>query len=354
MTMFRALQGVAGRLLNVDGQQYRYFGGTAYLGLLNNPGYVRLYKEGVDRYGVNNGTSRANNVQLGIYDEAEEYLADRFDFEKSALLSSGYLAGQVAVATLSNRGEVLYAPGAHPALWFGEVAQDDRTFEEWRDDSIRYVNKSSETDFVIVSNTLDNLTPCSFDFLPFMQLCHPDKRLLFILDDSHGLGIWKENKVSVDLAMFNEKANVEVVLIASLAKGIGTDAGIVMGRKGTIEQIKLHPIFRGASPPSPAGIYALLNGESLYRNAFQLMQNNIQHFTELLGGSVSLTSLSEFPVFTSNDPMLYDRLLSKRIVISSFPYPFPYSSLLNRIVITAEHLKEDLNSLVESKLLKRQ
>lgn len=256
MTMFQSLQRSTGRLLKLDGDQYLYFGGTSYLGLLNNPDYVRLYKKGIDRFGLNNGTSRANNVQIGVYADAEDYLAERFGFENSILLSSGYLAGQLAVKALSNRGELIYAPGAHPSLWFGKLALDDRTFEEWRDDSIQYVNKSSETDFIIISNTLDNLTPCSFDFSPFVKLCDPTKRLLFILDDSHGLGIRKENQTSIDLAIFHERPNTEVLLVASLAKGLGTDAGTIMGKKNTIDRIKTHPIYRGASPPSLAAIYA--------------------------------------------------------------------------------------------------
>lgn len=95
-----------------------------------------------------------------------------------------------------------------------------------------------------------------------------------------------------------------------------------------------------------------MHAENLYRNAFELMQSNVSLFEELIRDYAGLSSLQGFPVFTSDDPSLYGRLLSEKILISSFPYPLPQSPLLNRIVITAAHIKEDLYRLVRCKLLK--
>ena len=78
MTTFRNLSQSTGRTIHMDDQSYLFFGGTAYLGLLDNKDYIELFKEGIDRYGLNNGTSRTNNVQLGIYAEAEKFMAGRF------------------------------------------------------------------------------------------------------------------------------------------------------------------------------------------------------------------------------------------------------------------------------------
>ncbi|ERJ58343.1 PLP-dependent aminotransferase family protein [Sphingobacterium paucimobilis] len=354
MTAFQQLHQPTGRIVTKDKEEYYFFGGTAYLGLLDDPGYIELYKQGIDTYGLNNGTSRSNNVQLGIYDDAEIVLAKRFGFAAVGLLSSGYLAAQVAVRTLSVQKEVLYAPGAHPALWIDAMLPDRRSFEDWRDATIAYINASEETSFLIVSNTLDNLAPCYHDFAPFVELCDSSKHLFFILDDSHGIGVVKRDAVSVDFGLMDRHQNVEVVLVASLAKGMGTDAGVVMGRHEVIEQIKKHPIFRGASPPSPAAIYALIHGENFYQDAFNRLHDNLASFTGFLKENDKLAFIPDFPVFTSLDPHLYRYFLHQHILISSFPYPLPDSPLLNRIVISALHTAEDLHFLADKYLLKSQ
>ncbi|TDQ75987.1 aminotransferase class I/II-fold pyridoxal phosphate-dependent enzyme [Sphingobacterium yanglingense] len=353
MTAFQQLHQPTGRIIVKDGEQYRFFGGTAYLGLLDNPGYIELYKKGIDIYGLNNGTSRSNNVQLGIYDDAEQLLAERFGFGAAGLLSSGYLAAQVAVRTLSVGREVLYAPDAHPALWLDGVPSDRRSFDEWRDTAITYINSSQQTEFLIVSNTLDNLKPSYYDFKPFVELCDPSKRLFFILDDSHGIGIARRDAISVDLEFVQGKPNVEVLIVASLAKGMGTDAGIVMGEKGAIEQVKKHPMFRGASPPSPAAVYTLINGMEFYQRAFSQLHHNIVYFSQLIEGDDKLSYIPSFPVFTSSDAHLYRHFLHRQVLISSFPYPLPDSPLLNRVVISALHIEEDLIFLAEAYLSKK-
>lgn len=352
MTVFQKLHQPTGRLVYNNGEEYLFFGGTAYLGLLDNPDYIQLYKKGIDIYGLNNGTSRSNNVQLGIYNEAEYRLATRFGFADAALLSSGYLAAQVAVKALSPGREVIYAPGAHPALWLDTAFEDSRRFVEWRDETINYINQSVQKEFVIISNTLDNLTPGFYDFSPFATQCDPVKHLLFILDDSHGLGVVKRDAVSLDLGFAADLDNIDVVIVASLAKGMGTDAGVVMGPVDCVKQIKKHPIFRGASPPAPAAIYALINGDDLYHQAFDILHRNIEFLGLRVKASPRLSCINGFPVFTSNDPHLYRYLLHKHVLISSFPYPFSNSPLLNRIVISSLHKEEDLQYLAEMYFIK--
>lgn len=344
MTSFRNLQQTTGRIISLDGTDYHFFGGTAYLGLLDNPEYIELYKKGIDLLGLNNGTSRTNNVQLGIYQEAEFHLAGRFGFEAAALLSSGYLAGQVAVRALSKGKAVLYAPGSHPALWLDETPLVDGSFDEWAKATVEFINDAEHDDVLVISNCIDNLTPLHFDFSIFREI-KPDKKVLLILDDSHGIGILKKNQVSADLSALKFD-NIEIVVLASLAKGLGTDSGVVFGNKGTLEKIKKHPIFNGASPTAPAALYALVHGQDLYEKAFERMQSN----TSLLASitrETSLNHIEKFPVFSSTQPLLYKHLLQKNIVISSFPYPLATSPLLNRVVVSALHSEADIRHIGE-------
>jgi len=344
MRTFQQLHQPTGRTLSIDEQQFLFFGGTAYLGLLTHPDYIALFKGGIDRYGLNNGTSRSNNVQLGIYDEAEQALSLRFGFGTSALFSSGYLAAQAAVSALTEGKKVYYAPESHPALWRSGKPQTGNVHEDWLKQTIQEINTSTDSDFVLISNTLDNLTPKAYDFAPISTV-HPDKKLTLILDDSHGIAICNKNAISIDPTPFAQE-NIDVVIVASLAKGLGTDAGIVLGNPSTIKQVKTHPIFMGGSPASPASIYALLQGREIYDSQFNALQANISFLDSFLPTD-QWHRISRFPVFTSENPHVYRHLLKQNILISSFPYPLPTSPLLNRIVVSALHQQEDLERLVE-------
>lgn len=75
---------------------------------------------------------------------------------------------------------------------------------------------------MVVSNSLDNIHPRHYDFKPFLEV-RENKQVCFVVDDSHGIGVIHKNKVSVDLDWCN-KPNISSFIVASLAKGLGTDA----------------------------------------------------------------------------------------------------------------------------------
>lgn len=354
MYSFQNLQQSTGNIIRQHEEDYLFFGGTAYLGLLTNPEYIALYKQGIDIYGLNNGTSRSNNVQLGLYAEAEYYLANRFGFEEAVLLSSGYLAAQVAVKSLCEGSTIYYAPDCHPSLWLNENPNvEEVEFNNWLTQTVERINASSEKRCVIISNALDNLKPQRYDFSGFKNISD-DKEVLFILDDSHGIAVVNKNGVSPDLSFSESKENFSVVILASLAKGMGTDAGVVLGAKEQISKIRKHPIFNGASPTAPAALYALMHGSEIYSRAFDKLHANITFFEEGIVSSSCFNSVPNFPVFTASDSHLYRYLLRNKVLISSFPYPLPDSKLLNRVVISALHSESDLSHLIEVCLSKNE
>ena len=328
--------------IQLQEKTFRYFGGTAYLGIPQNRKFLKYYTEGLKRFGVNNGTSRNNNVQLGIYDETEHFAADWVGAPAALVSSSGYLAAQLTVKYLSKGRKLAYAPSTHPSLWISDQKSNGQTFQDWSDAIVQTINASPEVNWTLVSNSMNNLFPEIYDF-SFVRKINQDKHIILILDDSHGLGILNEGK-----GIYNSVPTVdqaEVVVVASMAKALGVDAGIVFGPKHLINNLKETSEFVGASPPSAAGLHAFINSGSIYTEALlKLIELQTLFVKSIQKKNFFFTE--EFPVFRSPHPDLADRLLEKEILISSFPYPDRNGKPINRIVLSSWHSKHDLRVLV--------
>lgn len=329
----------------VNGSEYLYFGGTAYLGIPQDKDFIRLYIEGIERYGLNNGTSRGNNVQLGIYDEAEAFIAQKYGAEASLISSSGYLSAKLVVQHYAKYGNRRYAPNSHPALWLNGDPENNLAFEDWSKQIVEEINSSEAEKWVLLSNSMNNLYPEVYDF-GFLQKIDPAKKIVLIVDDSHGIGIL--NVGTGALPNVPKLKHVEVIVVASMAKALGLDAGLVLGSKQAIQQLKQSDEFYGASPPAAAGMYAFINADDIYQAAYQKLQDNVKKITSLLQNSAAWHYVDGFPVFLCKEAGIEQQLLEEKILISSFPYPDRNGEILNRVVLSSWHSEADILKLVSA------
>jgi 7-keto-8-aminopelargonate synthetase-like enzyme len=353
MSNFSKLTALAGPLkaeVELDGRSFLYFGGTAYLGMPADPGFLAHYVQGLEKFGVNNGTSRNNNVQLGIYDEAEQYAATQFGAESALILSSGYLAAQLCVRYLSGFGKVVYAPDCHPALLLNDAAVPGAgNFTTWKTGIVAEINGSDVQNWMLVSNSMNNLIPEIYDFSS-LKLIDPAKRVLLLIDDSHGIGILHEGSGAFGTvkSMFAGLPHIEVVVVASMAKALGVDAGIILGSHQTISGLKGTPVFAGASPPAAAALYAFMQSKPLYERAFHKLLALRNYTIARLKGTNEFHFLPGFPVLQSRREDLAELLMSKDILISSFPYPDRNGPALNRIILCSWHTEAHIDRLLEA------
>ena len=331
------------RKLTVENENYLYFGGTAYLGIPQHRDFHKLYLEGLEQFGLNNGTSRGNNVQLHIYDEAEEFATAYFSADACLITSSGYLAAQLTIKHLSPLGEVRYAPGTHPALWINEAPSTIGRFSDWSKALVEEINSSGLDKWVIITNSLNNLYPEVYDF-SFIKEIREENEIMLIVDDSHGIGIINEGKgVIAGLPVLK---NVEIVVVASMAKALGVDAGLVLGSKNIISRLKQSHEFLGASPPSAAGLFAFMNATSIYQEEQGKLKIASSYLEEHLKGDQNWVFSHGFPVFLTLFANVEEELKKQHVLISSFAYPDKNGDLVNRIVLSSWHTHTDIKELI--------
>jgi 8-amino-7-oxononanoate synthase len=322
-----------------------FFSGTAYLGMPFNEDFRKLVFKGMELYGVNHGASRNNNITLDIFSKAEGLAAKRFLSEDSILVSSGYLAAQLVIQHYYASHQFIYSPESHPALYLGAPTIPKIKYSDWVEQAIEAINKSKKP-VLIISNALNNLTPEIYDFA-WLSRVDSEHEIVILVDDSHGIGIIGD-KGEGTYSRIPELPNIQKIVISSMAKAMGLDAGLILANSSLINKLRTSPVYAGSSPPSPGILYAFIHSEAIYNQELIRLRKNINFFIEMLSIRDGLCFIKDFPVFLINKKALAEGILTHGIQISSFPYPDPQGEKLNRIVLSSVHKMEELELLANT------
>ncbi|MCW3464060.1 aminotransferase class I/II-fold pyridoxal phosphate-dependent enzyme [Chitinophaga nivalis] len=331
------------RVLTADGDSL-FFSGFSYLGLHQHPAFKAVLTTGIEKYGTLFPSSRAGNLRLTLYEETEHALAVLLQQQSAVVFSSGYLASQAAVHYGASCGQLLYAPEAHPSLWHHLPALPLPDREKWQHDTIVRINSQPDNTYVIAADAVNPLTATihAFDWLQAIN-----RNVLVIIDDSHGIGILGRNGAGSQDSL-PENPAVRYLITASLAKAYSLEGGVVAGHAADIAALKRMPFFTASTPLMPANAYAWLQSAALIQTQRHLLQQNITHLRHLTADT-TIVNPHALPMFLlpadESKPPLADFLAARQVVISSFAYPHPHSTPVNRAVVTALHLPDDLVTL---------
>lgn len=330
-------------LLTAEGREYLYCSGTGYLGVARHPDFMTLLAEGLARYGTNYGASRHGPLQLRIYNEAEVWLASWVGLPAALTVSSGYLAGQMAVKALARAGSFEYAPGTHPAAWLTEHPAPTgpvRSFADWAGHLLRRLRHEAPQPVVIVANSLDPLRVERPDFGWTREL-PTDRPVTLLLDDSHGLGVIGPDGAGIR-AEIEVPASVRLVIVSSLGKACGVPGGVVLSDARFIEELRRSAFFGASSPVVPAYLYAFLQARELYREARARLTAHVRQFRQATADLGLFHSAPDFPVFYTPAAALAEFMEQREVLISSLRYPTPADAPITRVVLSALHTPEDV------------
>jgi 7-keto-8-aminopelargonate synthetase-like enzyme len=336
-----------GRTLHVNGREYLFCSGTSYLGISRNEAFLACLWEGLQRYGTNYSSSRNSNLQLQVFEEAEHYLTTYTGAEAALTMSSGFLAGQLVAQVLKDEGRFLYAPGTHPALWRSTADAPDAStpFGEWVNRMLQEIPALPDRHLILVCNSLDPLKAQNYSF-DWVNALPKDKQITLIVDDSHGFGVTGADGAGI-YSQLRGLPGIRLVVVSSFGKAFGIPAGLILGDRQLIDQLRASSYFGGASPAVPAYLYAFLQSEAIFAEARQKLFTNILYFRQRLARPELFSFFEAYPVFYTSEEGLCPYLLQHQVLISSFRYPTPADAPITRVILNSLHTKVDLEKLTE-------
>lgn len=326
------------RIIEIDQEQYLYFGGTAYLGLPVNKDFQELVIKNIRNWGTAYGSSRSANIKLSAYENGETFLAGHIKAESAVTVSSGMLAGQLVIDQLRKQTDTFFHfPNTHPAI----QANDSLSLFLNNKINPRLLDSKSEK-ITILTDAVSGFQTKAVD-LSLLKEIPNHKEITLVIDESHSFGILgKEGCGIYSDITFPVKRKI---MVASLGKAFGLNGGVIAGDAFFINQIKNMAIFISAAGMNPAFVQTLADASDLYKIQHQKLLDNLNYIDRKLIKKQIIKFDKTYPLMYLEDENLIEILKENKIIIASFKYQ-ENANYLNRIVITANHLQEDLDKLV--------
>jgi 8-amino-7-oxononanoate synthase len=326
-----------GRILSLDGKNYLFFGGTAYLGLPTNPAFQEILIGNIRRWGTAYGSSRHSNVQLAAYEAGEQYLAQLTGAEKALTVSSGMLAGKLVVEALAPlTDQFFYFPGVHPAI----QATGSLPFYENGEINPLLQNNGAERVTLLTDGVASGeVVPVN---LGGIESISPQKTIALLVDESHSLGILGEKGGGIFSTIKSPRVSRKI-MVASLGKAMGLTGGMIAADAEFMVHLEELGSFVGAAGMSPAFVQTLADAEEIIEMQQGRLMENLDYLFGLLEPQAPVYFHENYPLVYLKNEQVYQWLYDHGILITHFPYA---GGALSRIVVSAHHTQEDLQRLL--------
>lgn len=328
------------RIIEIEKENYLYFGGTAYLGMPANTEFQQLIVNNILRWGSAYGSSRNSNIQLTAYEKAETFLMDYIKAEATVTVSSGMLAAKLVLDELSNNTAVFFHfPNTHSAL---KVNNSLPFFIESKLNPRLLDNK--EERITILTDAVASFQIKEVD-LAVINRVATNKKITVVIDESHTLGILGNTGGGLYSSIKNPNIKRKI-MVASLGKAMGVTGGVIASDKLFIDKIMKNSTFVSSAGMNPALAESLGEAEIIYKSQHIKLRNNLNYINSKLEKSKAFAFNPEYPVIYPEIEGINEVLQANKIIVTNFKYPTG-SKDLNRIIFTANHTKDDLNKLID-------
>jgi 8-amino-7-oxononanoate synthase len=326
------------RIIEIDQEHYLYFGGTAYLGLPTNKDFQELAIKNIQQWGTTYGSSRSANIKLTAYENGENFLAQYIKAERAVTVSSGMLAGKLVIDQLKKQTDSFFHfPNTHNAI------QTNESLPVFINNEInpRLLDSQSEK-ITVLTDGVSGFQTTAID-LSILKEIPNHKQITLLVDESHSFGILGKDGCGI-----YSEIDIPVkrkIMISSLGKAFGLNGGVIASDVSFINQIKEQDIFISAAGMNPAFVQTLADASEIYKVQHHKLIENLSYIDQNIIKKDTIKFNKSYPLIYLEDENLIEILRENKIIIASFKYQ-SNSKNLNRIVITANHLQEDLEKLI--------
>lgn len=335
-----------------------------YLGMGQHPDVIAAMHAAIDKAGAGSGGTRNISGTTHYHVELEQELADLHAKERALLFTSGFVANEASLSTLSRLlpGLIILSDAMNHASMIEGIRQGGAAKRIWK-----------HNDLADLERQLDELPPMApkliafesvysmdGDIAPIAGICELARHYnaLTYLDEVHAVGLYGPNGAGV-AERDGVMAEVDIIE-GTLAKGFGVVGGYVAAAAPIIDAIRSHApgfIFTTSLPPAIAA-GALASVRHVKANADRRAQLHAQaatvkrRLTE--AGLPVLEGPSHIVPVLVGDPVLCksltDQLLDRfGIYVQPINYPtVPRGTERIRLTPSPVHSADDIAHLVEA------
>ena len=324
--MFIKVNQFPDRTIEINSEKYLYFGGTAYLGLPTNKKFQKLLIKNIKQWGTAYGSSRSANIELSAYENGELFLANYIKTEAAVTISSGMLAGKLAIDTLIPQTDCFFHfPDSHPAI----KALNSRPFFVDSKINPRLLDSLPEK-ITILTDAVPpfNIKPINLSILKSIP---SNKEITLVIDESHSLGILGTNGCGVSSTV-NIPNIKRKVMVASLGKAFGLTGGVIASDVSFINQIKKLDTFVSSAGMNAAFVQTMADAAELYSKQHQKLKENLNYIDALLIKGKGVKFNANYPLIYPEIEEINEIFTANKIIVTNFKYAADTQNL-NRIVI---------------------
>ncbi|MBX4180953.1 8-amino-7-oxononanoate synthase [Sodalis sp. CWE] len=352
------VKGGNNRLIQYENRCYINFSSNDYLGLAYHPKVIKAWQDYASLEGVGAGGSGHVIGYSSHHQQLEKWLANWLGFPRALLFTSGFAANYSLIRTLVASGDHILADRLSHASLLEAAIYSPATllrFAHNNPNSLkRLLHRSCNGNRLIVTEGVFSMNG---DVAPLEELkkviCGTGSWLM--LDDAHGIGVIGEEGRGCSW----EKKNQPDLLVVSFGKAVGVSGAAVLCTEQVAEyllQFARHLIYSTALPPAQiAAIHVALNIVRHEDSLRQRLLENIAYFRkgiENYGFMLSSSKTAIQPLIIGDNLrtlQLAHRLRERGIWLTAMrPPTVPPGNAQLRITLTATHLAEDINMLLEA------
>lgn len=312
---FRPISSSQDTEVEIDGKKVLMFGSNSYLGLTNHPKVKEAAKRAIDKYGTGCAGSRFLNGTLDLHIELERRLAEYVGKESSLVFSTGFLANQGALSSLTGRNDYIILDELDHAsiidgsrLSFSKVIKYRHNNMEDLEAKLAALPQSSIRLIVV-----DGVFSMEGDIarLPEIVALADTYGASIMVDDAHGLGVIGVNGAGT-ASHFGLTDKVDVIM-GTFSKSFASLGGFIAGDRDVIEYLKHSArslIFSASMTPSAAAsVIATLDLIMTEPEHIQRLWDNTNYARNLLKeagldtGDVSETPV--IPIYIRNEESVF-------------------------------------------------